>query len=72
MEKASVGRRSFLGGLALVVALAGFVIVALLLIPQKESETLYQTAKPAGTKTEIPPIDANAPARTKTATFAMG
>jgi hypothetical protein len=33
---------------------------------------MLPTATPAQTKIDTPPIDANAPTNTKTATFAMG
>ncbi|MGD2176971.1 MAG: hypothetical protein PVG71_04025 [Anaerolineae bacterium] len=72
MNKPIAESGSFLTSLALVLALAGLVVVAVLLIPRRESATMRPTVTPAETKIDVPLIDANAPPRTKTATFAMG
>jgi hypothetical protein len=58
--------------LALVLSLAGLLIAAILLLPTKERSTMRLAATPVQTRLGIPPIDANLPAQTKTATFAMG
>jgi hypothetical protein len=58
--------------MALVLSLAGLVVVAVLLTPKKERAAMLPTATPAQTRLGIPLIDANAPTHTKTATFAMG
>ena len=72
MHRSIPGSRPFLRHIALVLPLAGLVVVAALLIPTKERATMLPTATPAQTKIDTPPIDANGPAHTKTATFAMG
>jgi hypothetical protein len=72
MNRSTAGSRPFLKHLALVLSLAGFVVVAVLLIPTKERATMLPPAAPAQTKIDTPPIDANAPTNTKTATFALG
>ncbi|MGD9028858.1 MAG: hypothetical protein PVG25_03510 [Anaerolineae bacterium] len=76
MNKQPAEGRSFLRQLAPVLFAAGLVLVIVLLTPRKESATMLPTATPAETTVEtttgIPPIDANAPTETKTATFAMG
>jgi hypothetical protein len=72
MNGQTAGSGSLLQHLALVLSLAGLVIVAVLLIPTKERPTMLSLATPAHTRVDIPPIDANASVQTKTATFAMG
>jgi hypothetical protein len=72
MNKRTAQGRPFLRQLALALSLAGLVILAVLLIPEKESATMLPTATSLDTMTAIPPIDANAPTQTRTATFAMG
>jgi hypothetical protein len=72
MNQPIAGSLWYLRQLALVLSLAGLVILGFLLIPTEERATMRSPATLAQTKTGIPPLDANAPAHTKTATFAMG
>jgi hypothetical protein len=58
--------------MALVLSLAGLVVVAVLLTQKKERATMLPTAAPAETRLDVALIDANAPTHTETATFAMG
>ena len=57
-------------GLPLIIA--GIVIAAILLTPMKEKAEMVPTRNPSEMEASVPPIDANAPATTKTATFALG
>lgn len=76
MNKQTAEGRPFLRWLALVLSLVGLATLVVLLIPRKESATMLPAATPTAmtveTRTNIPPIDANAPTETKTATFALG
>ena len=57
--------------LVLVVGLVGLVLGALLLA-SREEQTVALTGTEVETRAATPPIDAAAPARTETATFALG
>jgi hypothetical protein len=57
---------------ALPLAIAGIVIAMVLLLPMKERATMMSSNGPSQAGSRIPPIDRNAPAKTKTATLAMG
>jgi hypothetical protein len=84
MDNRSEAPRPILRRVALTVSLAGIAVVAILLISMRGSEPMVPTEAGSETVPEIkadlsddlidgiPPIDANAPGDTKTATFAMG
>jgi hypothetical protein len=72
MHNQTPGRRSFAWQIGLVLVLAGLAIVAARFTSAKERTTMVPTASPAQAEKIAPPIDANAPDRTETATFALG
>ena len=55
-----------------VVVVAGLLVLALGSGAGKGSDAEAPVEKPAAPKAGIPPIDANAPVETRTATFALG
>jgi len=72
MENHTPVRRSFAWRTGLVLVVAGLAIVAARLAPAKERATLAPTLPPARNDRNTPPMDANTPAHTETATFALG
>ena len=54
------------------VLIAVIIIVAIALNSMKGRETMGPEETPSGMTTGIPPIDAEPPTETETATFAMG
>jgi hypothetical protein len=80
MNKRTSKGRPFVRQIALLLSVAGLVILAVLLLPKKEKAAMLPTARTADkaaetrpeTGTDMPAIDANAPTQTRTATFAMG
>jgi hypothetical protein len=80
MDNRSEAARPTLRRVALAVSLAGIAVVAILFISMRGSDPMVPTEAGSETGSEIssdhrggiPPIDADAPAETKTATFAMG
>ena len=76
MDNRPEAPRSTLRRVALAVGLVGIAVVAILFISMRERGPMVPTEAGSDTGPErrdtIPPIDANAPSETKTATFAMG
>lgn len=65
-------RGSTLKRVALGVALGGVAMGAILLASNRGRATMVPTETSRDAKPAVPPIDANRPAETETATFAMG
>jgi hypothetical protein len=80
MDKRSEASRPTLRRVALAASLVGIAVVAILFVSMRGRGPMVPTETESETGSEIradlsdgiPPIDANAPRETKTATFAMG
>lgn len=76
MNKPSEATRPLLRRVALTVIFGGIAILAILFISTRGKATMVPTETASETTSDvassIPPIDADAPTETKTATFAMG
>ena len=55
----------------IVVCVMGLSLLTITLYPKKEREKM-ELIKTSAMNSAIPPLDASAPARTETATFALG
>jgi hypothetical protein len=72
MDNGSEAARPTLRRVALAASLVGIAVAAILFISMRGREPMVPTEARSDARADMPPIDANAPGETKTATFAMG
>jgi hypothetical protein len=71
-KRTTEATRAVLKYVALSLIVVGIAIAAILLMPMKERAEMTPSRTASEMEASVPAIDANAPATTKTATFALG